>query len=80
MIRQVNIHDAKTQFSKLIELTQAGEEFIIAKSGKPVARLIPIGQEQRKRQLGLLDGAIQVPDDFNAPLPDDVLATFEGRT
>ncbi len=76
----MNIHDAKTQFSKLIELTQAGEEFIIAKAGKPVARLIPIGQEQRKRQFGLLDGAIQVPDDFNAPLPDDVLATFEGHT
>jgi len=80
MTRQVNIHDAKTQFSKLIELTQAGEEFIIAKAGKPVARLIPISKEQRKRQLGLLDGAIQVPDDFNALLPDDVLATFEGRT
>ena len=80
MTRQVNIHDAKTQFSKLIELTQAGEEFIIAKAGKPVARLIPISQEPRKRQLGLLDGAIQVPDDFNTPLPNDVLATFEGRT
>ncbi len=80
MARQINIHDAKTQFSRLIELTQAGEEFIIAKSGKPVARLIPISQERRKRQLGLLDGAIQVPDDFNAPLPEDLIAAFEGRT
>ncbi|MFO1429068.1 MAG: type II toxin-antitoxin system Phd/YefM family antitoxin [Candidatus Competibacteraceae bacterium] len=78
-LRKSCIHDAKTQFSKLIELTQAGEEFIIAKAGKPVARLIPISKEPRKRQLGLLDGAIQVPDDFNAPLPDDVLATFEGH-
>ena len=80
MTRQVNIHDAKTQFSKLIELTQAGEEFIIAKAGKPVARLIPISQEPRKRQLGLLDGAIQVPDDFNASVPEELIATFEGRT
>lgn len=80
MTQQINIHEAKTQLSKLIELAQAGEEFVIAKSGKPVARLIPIGKEKRKRKLGLLDGKIKVPDDFNAPLPEEVIAAFEGRT
>ena len=80
MTQQINIHQAKTQLSKLIELIQAGEEFVIAKSGKPVARLIPIGKEKRKRKLGLLDGKIKVPDDFNAPLPEEVITAFEGRT
>jgi prevent-host-death family protein len=79
MIQQVNIHEAKTQLSRLIELTQTGQEFIIAKAGKPVARLMPIDREKPPRRLGLLDGQIRVPDDFNAPLPDVILDTFEGR-
>ena len=79
MIQQVNIHEAKTQLSRLIELTQTGQEFIIAKAGKPVARLTPIGRGKPPRRLGLLDGQIQVPDDFNAPLPGAVLDAFEGR-
>lgn len=77
MSRQVNIHEAKTHFSKLIELAQAGEELVIAKSGRPVARLLPVAREPRR--LGLLDGEIEVPEDFNAPLPEEVLATFLGR-
>ena len=79
MIQQVNIHEAKTQLSRLVELTQSGQEFIIAKAGKPMARLAPIGRGNPPRRLGPLDGQIQVPDDFNAPLPDVVLAAFEGR-
>jgi prevent-host-death family protein len=79
MIQQVNIHEAKTQLSRLIELTQTGQEFIIAKAGKPVARLMPIDREKPPRRLGLLDGQIRVPDDFNAPLPDVILDAFEGR-
>jgi prevent-host-death family protein len=78
MEHQVNIHEAKTQMSKLIELAQSGEEFIIAKAGKPVARIVPLGKVKRK--LGILDGKIEVPDNFNEPLPDEVLAQFEGRT
>jgi len=77
MEHQVNIHEAKTQMSKLIELAQSGEEFIIAKAGKPVARIVPLGKVKRK--LGILDGKIEVPDNFNEPLPDEVLAQFEGR-
>jgi prevent-host-death family protein len=79
MIQQVNIHEAKTQLSRLIELTQSGQEFIIAKAGKPVARLTPIERGKPPRRLGLLDGQIRVPDDFNAPLPEAVLDAFEGR-
>jgi prevent-host-death family protein len=50
----VNIHEAKTQLSRLIELTQTGQEFIIAKAGKPVARLMPIDREKPPRRLGLI--------------------------
>jgi prevent-host-death family protein len=79
MVQQVNIHEAKTQLSRLIELTQTGQEFIIAKAGKPVARLTPIDRGKPSRRLGLLDGQIRVPDDFNTPLPDAVLDAFAGR-
>ena len=80
MSQQINIHEAKTQLSRLIELTQTGQEFIIAKAGKPVARLVPITCDgnMRPRRLGLLDGKIEVPDDFNAPLPETLLDAFEG--
>jgi prevent-host-death family protein len=74
----LNIHAAKTQFSRLIEEVEDGEEVIIAKAGKPVARLVPI-DKRAKRKLGALAGRLMVPDDFDAPLPDEVLAAFEGR-
>lgn len=77
MEHQINIHEAKTQMSKLVERAQGGEEFVIAKAGKPVARIMPL--EKVKRKLGLLDGKIKIPDDFNDALPDEVLAQFEGR-
>jgi len=78
MEHQINIHEAKTQMSKLVDRAQSGEEFIIAKAGKPVARLAPLGKVKRK--LGILNGKIQVPDNFNEPLPEEVLAGFEGRS
>ena len=74
----VNIHEAKTQLSRLIERVCAGEEIIIARSGKPVARLAPL-EPRRPRRLGLLKGKIWVAKDFNAPLPDDLLDLFEGK-
>jgi len=77
-MKQVNVHQAKTHLSRLIDDVEAGEEVILAKAGKPVARLSPIGQ-RRRRKLGLLDGQLRIPDDFNAPLPDDMVAVFEGR-
>ena len=74
----VNIHEAKTQLSRLIERVCAGEEIIIARGGKPVARLAPL-EQRRPRRLGLLKGKIWVAKDFNAPLPDDLLDLFEGK-
>lgn len=75
----VNIHEAKTQFSKLVESAMNGEETIIAKSGKPVAKLVPIFLEKPKRRLGVLKGKIKIADDFDTPLPEDILSSFEGH-
>jgi prevent-host-death family protein len=75
----VNIHQAKTHFSKLLEEAAAGEEIVIAKAGKPVAKLVVIDAGPKpKRRLGLAEGEFTVPDDFDDPLPDEILALFEG--
>jgi prevent-host-death family protein len=78
-MRTVNIHAAKTQLSRLVDAAAAGEEILIAKSGKPVARLGPLVAPKRKRKLGALAVNLHVPEDFDAPLPDEVLDAFEGR-
>jgi prevent-host-death family protein len=76
-MRTINIHAAKTHLSRLVDAAAAGEEIVIAKAGKPLARLCPLSQEPRKRVLGRLRGKLVVPDDFDAPLPDEVLELFE---
>ncbi|MCX6066104.1 MAG: type II toxin-antitoxin system Phd/YefM family antitoxin [Chloroflexi bacterium] len=73
----VNIHEAKTHFSKFIDRVMNGEEIIIAKAGKPVARLLPIIDKPAQRHPGSAVGKIWVSPDFDAPLPDDVLKDFE---
>jgi prevent-host-death family protein len=78
-MRTVNIHAAKTHLSRLVDEAAAGEEIIIAKAGKATARLVPLAARTGKRKLGILDGKIDVPDDWDAPLPDNVLADFERR-
>ena len=78
-MKTVNIHDAKTHFSRLVDAAANGEEIIIAKAGKPTARLVSIESARTERRFGALKGKIRVADDFDAPLPDDVLAGFEGR-
>jgi prevent-host-death family protein len=75
----INIHEAKTHLSRLVDEVAAGAEVIIAKAGKPMARLSPLSAPIRKKQLGLLKGKIKVPDDFNSPLDEETLSTFEGR-
>ncbi len=75
----VNVHAAKTQLSKLLDQAAAGDEVIIARAGKPVARLVAIDPPKPARTLGLLGGKLRLRDDFGAPLPDDVLADFEAR-
>lgn len=80
-MQTVNVHAAKTHFSRLVDRAAAGEEIIIAKSGKPVAKLVPLTprHDQPKRRLGILAGVAVVPPDFDAPLPDQVIDGFEGR-
>ncbi len=75
-MKQINIHEAKTQLSKLIDLSSAGEEIIIAKHGKPVARLVPFKQAIKKRIPGNLAGKVKISHDFDAPLPDDIALPF----
>lgn len=79
MPKMLNIHEAKTHLSRIVEEVAAGKEVIIAKAGKPMARLSPITPSVKKKKLGLLKGKIKIAGDFNAPLPDEVLASFEGR-
>lgn len=74
----VNIHEAKTQLSRLVEEVEGGREIVIARAGRPVARLVPLASPVRPKQLGLLRGRIRVRADFDAPLPDDLLEAFEG--
>jgi prevent-host-death family protein len=75
----VNVHEAKTHLSRLLADVAAGAEVVIAKAGKPVARLVPVEAGPRPKRLGLLRGRIKVPADFNAPLSAADLADFEGR-
>jgi len=75
----VNTHEAKTQFSRLLRRVAAGEEITIANRGVPVARLVPVPPEKPTRFLGMFRGQFSVPEDFDAPLPDDLLDLFEGR-
>ncbi|MDQ6662305.1 MAG: type II toxin-antitoxin system Phd/YefM family antitoxin [Chloroflexota bacterium] len=73
---QVNIHEAKTHFSRLIERISLGEDVIIMKSGTPVARLVPVEKFPHRRSLGWAAGEFVVPEDFDAPLPSDVETSF----
>jgi prevent-host-death family protein len=77
MMATYNIHEAKSQLSKLIEAVQAGESVTIAKAGKPVAVLAPVRATPRRR--GFLKGQIQLGPEFDEPLPADVLDAFEGK-
>jgi prevent-host-death family protein len=78
-VEVINLHAAKTHFSRLVDEAAAGREIIIAKAGKPVARLMPLESGIRaKRTLGHLRGG-RIPEVFDLPLPDDVLDGFEGR-
>ena len=76
----VNICHAKTQLSKLIDLASSGTDVVIARAGKPVARLTSLEQKQKRLSgLGALKGKGWIAEDFDAPLPDEILAQFEGR-
>ena len=73
----VNLYEAKTNLSRLVDQASAGEQIVIAKGGKPMAMLTPLTPKKRTIRYGLMKGQFEVPDDFDAPLPDDVIAAFE---
>ena len=78
---EVNIHEAKTHFSRLLQRVANGEEVTIARAGVPVARLVPVEpQAGQGPALGMDEGRIWIADDFDAPLPDDLLKEFYGGT
>jgi prevent-host-death family protein len=73
----VNLYEAKTNLSSLVERAAAGEEIVIAKAGRPLARLVPLAKRTKPRELGLLAGQVWIADDFDDPLPADILQAFE---
>jgi prevent-host-death family protein len=73
---EVNIHEAKTHLSRLLERVALGEEVVIAKAGRPVAKLVPIKKAKRKRLIGAAKGRFTVPDDIDAPLPQEIIDSF----
>jgi len=72
----VGVHEAKTHLSRLLRQVAAGEEVVITRGGAPIAKLVPVAAP-RTRALGRDEGRYEIPDDFNAPLPDTVLDAFE---
>jgi len=79
MSKIVNIHAAKTQFSRLVDRAAAGEEIVIARAGKPVARLMPLDETKPSRRFGAWRGQIEIADDFDADLPRDLLDAFHNE-
>ncbi len=79
MKKAVNTHEAKTQLSRLLKRVALGEEITIATRGKPVARLVPVQKAASGRKFGMFKGKFVVPDDFDGPLPDELLDLFEGK-
>jgi prevent-host-death family protein len=77
MAKVINIHEAKTHLSRIVDEVARGSEVLIAKAGKPMARLSPLNSVSKGKRLGQLKGKIKVRDDFNTPL-DVIVAQFEG--
>lgn len=75
---QVNVHEAKTHLSRLLARVQEGEEIVIAKAGKPIARLVPLEKRPTRRTPGTAKDKVFVYPDFDAPLPEEILTGFEG--
>ena len=79
MGKPVNLYEAKTHLSELVERAARGEEVVIAKAGEPKARLVPLARPVKHRKPGDWKGRVVMAPDFDAPLPEEILAAFEGR-
>lgn len=77
---EASVYEAKTRLSRLIDRAAKGEEVVITRHGRPVARIVPVGAGGARRKLGLLKGKVRIAKDFDAPLPDSLLDAFEGKT
>jgi len=75
----VNIYEAKTRLSQLVDKAAAGEDVVVSRNGRPLVRITRLATQDRRIKFGILRGRVNVPADFDAPLPDDVVAGFEGR-
>jgi len=80
MSKQVNVYEAKTKLSQLLDEAVGGEDIIIARAGRPLVRLVPVEQMRTPRKPGGWQGKVWMSDDFDEPLPDDIQAAFEGRS
>lgn len=80
-MQTVNIHEAKTHLSRLVEQAARGESFIIAKAGKPMVRVVAIEQvpEHKPQRLGFMRGKMRVPDDFDTMYADEIARLFNGE-
>lgn len=75
----LNLYEAKTELSNLVDRAAAGEEIIIAKAGRPLAKLVPLGRPHHRRKPGGWQGKVRVSEDFDAPLPEEVIEAFARR-
>ena len=78
-MESVNIYDAKTRLSQLVDKAAAGEDVVVSRNGKPLVRITALAPHKRRIKFGVLRGKVKIAPDFDAPLPDKVLAAFEGR-
>jgi prevent-host-death family protein len=75
----VNIYDAKTRLSQLVDKAASGEDVVVSRNGKALVRITVLSQPKRQIKFGVLKGKVRIAADFDAPLPDEILAAFEGR-
>lgn len=74
-----NVYEAKTRLSQLVDKAASGEDVVVSRNGKPLARITRLEPPRRRIRFGVLEGEIRIARDFDVPLPDEVLAGFEGR-
>jgi prevent-host-death family protein len=75
----VNIYEAKTRLSQLVDKAAAGEDVVVSRNGKPLVRITQLQERRRRVRFGVLKGKLRIAADFDAPLPDEAVAGFEGR-
>ena len=80
MTESIDIHEAKAHLSELLTRVQAGEKIIITKEGRPVAQIVPIQPDREPRQPGSAKGRMWIAPDFDAPLPEEILQSFTGKS